>query len=130
MHEKQHLHLPADLQAQAADEGSSAQPPACQCLLHTAQLACKVECAARSAVTRAAVVNAEHCVQLIADAQKDATHVNDLALARKTAIERRKEQEEQRLLQAEELEHAKRVQIARQTEAAEEDRRRADRQGL
>ena len=54
-------------------------------------------------------------------------HVNELALARKIAIEKRKEQEEQRLLQAEELEHAKRLQIARQNEAAEEDRRRADR---
>ena len=81
----------------------------------------------RSMVVTASRLTPTVRVQLITEAQKDAGHVNDLALARKIAIEKRKEQEEQRLLQAEELEHAKRLQIARQTEAAEEDRRRADR---
>ena len=49
-------------------------------------------------------------VQLVATAKESAEKVNELALARKAAIEKRKEAEEQRLLQAEEEEHAKRVQ--------------------
>ena len=66
-------------------------------------------------------------MQLVATAKESAEKVNELALARKAAIEKRKEAEEQRLLQAEEEEHNKRVQLARQSEAAEEERRRADR---
>ena len=66
-------------------------------------------------------------MQLVATAKESAEKVNELALARKAAIEKRKEAEEQRLLQAEEEEHAKRIQLARQSEAAEEERRRADR---
>lgn len=68
-----------------------------------------------------------HVPQLIADAIANADKENRLLLARKRIIEKRKEEAEQKLQQAELEEENRRLQQARLSEAMEEERRRADR---